>query len=218
VRKFCIDGRSECYGKINADKIEFLSISGCHGEGFRVPTLIKEVFPMQNDKRIKNIMIGIFDYPHIPYWFSIGQAIKIIRVSFLNTKKFPDPMVILVFDEKYNLMGTLTLKDILSGFEPKFLKPGNKVRFPEEDESALSRIWDTLFDQESKTIAEKPVSEIMAPARFFIEPDEPIRKAAYLMIAHDLVLLPVLENKKKLVGLVRMAEVFEEMSDIVLKE
>ena len=173
---------------------------------------------MQSEKKIKDIMIGIFDYPHIPYWFSIGQAIKIIRVSFLNTKKFPNPMVILVFDEKYNLMGTLTLKDMLSGLEPKFLKPGEKGWVPEDNQSALSRVWDTLFDQESKALAEKPVSEIMAPARFFVEPDEPVIKAAYLMIAHDLVLLPVLENKKKLVGLVRMAEVFEEISNIVLKE
>lgn len=68
---------------------------------------------MSDSKVAKDVMIGIFDYPHVPYWFSISQAIRIIKVSFLSTKKYPDPMAILVFDEKYNLMGTLTLKDIL---------------------------------------------------------------------------------------------------------
>ena len=38
------------------------------------------------------------------------------------------------------------------------------------------------------------------------------------MLHHDLVLLPVLEDKKKFVGLVRMIEVFDEISNVLLKE
>ena len=174
---------------------------------------------MSDSKVVKDVMIGIFEYPHVPYWFTIGQAIRIVKVSFLSTKKYPDPMAILVFDEKYNLMGTLTLKDILKGLEPRFLKtqPG-KIQLAEEDESALSLIWDTLFDKGSKDLAEKPVSEVMARAKYFVEPTDPITKAAYLMLHHDLLLLPVLENKKKFVGLVRMIEVFDEISNAILKE
>ncbi len=173
---------------------------------------------MQSDKRVKDIAVGVFDFPHVPYWFSISQVIKIIKVSFLDTRKYPDPLALLVFDEKYNLMGTLTLADILRGLEPRFLQPAEKARGAEEDQSELSLLWDTLFTRETKTLAEKPVSEIMVPARFFVEPDDPIAKATYLMVRHNLSLLPVLENKKKLVGLVRMLEVFEEASNIVLKE
>ncbi len=75
-------------------------------------------------------MIGIFEYPHVPYWFSINQAIRIVKVSFISAKKYPDPMAILVFDEKYNLMGTLTLKDILRGLEPRFPETHNKGTGP----------------------------------------------------------------------------------------
>ncbi len=174
---------------------------------------------MSDRKVVKDVMIGVFEYPHVPYWFTIGQAIKIVKVSFLSTKKYPDPMAILVFDEKYNLMGTLTLKDILKGLEPRFLKtPPDKIQLAAENESALSLVWDTLFDKGSKDLAEKPVSEIMVPAKYFVEPTDPITKAAYLMLHHDLLLLPVLENKKKFVGLVRMIEVFDEISNALLKE
>jgi len=174
---------------------------------------------MQVTKNIKDIMVGVFDYPHVPYWFSISQAIKIIRVSFISTKKYPAPMAILVFDEKYNLMGTVTLKDILKGLEPRFLNPPQNAVFPEgEKETELSLVWDALFTRESKELAEKQMSDIMIPARIFVEPDDPITKAAYLMLHHDLILLPVLENKKKFVGLVRMIEVFDEISNAVLKE
>ena len=47
-------------------------------------------------------------------------------------------------------------------------------------------------------LAEKQVSDIMTPAKIFVELDDSIRKAAYLMLHHDLVLIPVLENKKNL--------------------
>ena len=173
---------------------------------------------MSDRKVAKDVMIGIFEYPHVPYWFTVSQAIRIVKVSFISTKKYPDPMAILVFDEKYNLMGTLTLKDILRGLEPQFLKPSAKAQVAEEDESALSLIWDTLFDKGSREFAERPVSEIMTPAKYFVEPTDPLTKAAYLMLHHDLILLPVLENKKKFVGLVRMIEVFDEISNGLLKE
>ncbi len=173
---------------------------------------------MSDGKTVKDVMIGIFEYPHVPYWFSLSQAIRIVKVSFLSTKKYMDPMAVLVFDEKYNLMGTLTLKDILMGLEPQFLKPTGKAQVPAEDETGLSLLWDTMFDESSRELAEKPVSEVMAPAKYFVEPADPVTKAAYLMLRHDLILLPVLENKKKFVGLVRMIEVFDAISDSVLKE
>jgi CBS-domain-containing membrane protein len=98
------------------------------------------------------------------------------------------------------------------------VKPSAKAQVPEEDEAALSVIWDGLFDKESRSLAEKPVKEIMSPAKYFVGPDDRITKAAYLMLHHDLVLLPVLENKKKFVGLVRMIEIFDEISNAILKE
>ena len=173
---------------------------------------------MSDGKLAKDLMIGIFEYPHIPYWFSINQAVRIIKVSFISTKKYPEPMAMLVFDEKYNLMGTLTLKDLLKGLEPRFMQATTKAQVPEEDESGLAVIWDSLFKKDVKELAEKPVSEIMVPAKHFIQPADPITKAAYMMVHHDLVLLPVLENKKKFVGLVRMIEVFDEISNAIMSE
>ena len=172
---------------------------------------------MSNSKAVKDLMIDVFEFPHIPYWFTIRQAIGIIKKSLLANEKYHHPMAILVFDEKYNLVGTLSLKDILRGLEPKFLKTTTKAQVHAEDESGLSVLWDTLFNKESKEAAERPVSEVMITAKFFVQPGDPITKAAYLMVHNDLVLLPVLEDKKKFVGLVRMIEIFNELSDAILK-
>lgn len=171
---------------------------------------------MANGKMVKDVMIDVFEFPHIPYWFSVKQAIGIIKKSLLTSDKCVHPLIILVFDEKYNLVGTVTLKDILSGLEPKYLKPA-KAQVPTEQKPGLALIWDTLFDKEAKEAAEKPVSEIMAPAGTFVQPDDPLTKAAYLMVHNDMILIPVLEDKKKFVGLVRMIEIFNELSDAIFK-
>jgi Mg/Co/Ni transporter MgtE len=171
---------------------------------------------VQTNKKIQDIMVGIFDYPHVPYWFSISQAIKIIRVSFMGSKKSPDPMAVLVFDEKYNLMGTLTLRELLKGLEPRFLKAS--AHAPLAGEAELSLIWDTLFSSQSKELAEKQVGDIMTPAKIFIEPGDPVTKAAYLMLHYDQILLPVLENGRKLIGLVRFLEVFDTISGEIITE
>jgi predicted transcriptional regulator len=137
---------------------------------------------MSTGKVVKDVMIDVFEYPHVPYWFSIKQAIMVIKKSVIGTEKCIHPMAVLVFDEKYNILGTLTLSDILKGIE-------------------------------SKDKAESPVSEVMVPSKFFIGPEDPISKAAELMLNNNLVLLPVIEeDKKKFVGVVRMIEIFDELT------
>ncbi|WP_353685092.1 CBS domain-containing protein [Thermodesulfovibrio sp. 3907-1M] len=173
---------------------------------------------MTDKKLVKDVMLEIFEYPHIPYWFNIEQVIKVVKASFIQTKKHTDPLAILVFDEKYNLLGTATLKDILKGIEPVLLKPLPEVSALDEGKTVFAVVWDDLFREESKKLAQKPVSEIMVPAKHFVDPSDPVTKAAYLMIHFDLALLPVIEDNKKLVGIVRMVEVFDAISEEIIKE
>jgi len=137
---------------------------------------------MSTGKVVKDVMIDVFEYPHVPYWFTVKQAIMVIKKSVIGTEKCIHPMAVLVFDEKYNILGTLTLNDILKGID-------------------------------SKEKIESPVSEFMVPAKFFVEPGDPISKAAELMLKNNLVLLAVIEeDKKKFIGVVRMIEIFDELT------
>jgi Mg/Co/Ni transporter MgtE len=140
---------------------------------------------MTVNKVVKDLMVDVFEYPHVPYWFTVKQAIMVIKKSLIGTEKCIHPLAVLVFDEKYNILGTLTLKDVLKGLD-------------------------------SKEKAERPVSEVMVPAKLFVEPNDPTTKAADLMLNNDLILLPVIENKKKFVGVVRMIEIFDELTSAVL--
>ncbi len=174
---------------------------------------------MPNNKKVGEVMIDIFKFPHIPYWFTIKQAMVIIKKSFVETEKNIYPPVVFVFDEKYNLMGSFAPSDIIRGLEPRLMKP--KVMFDEvasvDIENAMTTLEASLFSEESKKLAEKSVIEIMVPAKTFVSPDDSIIKAAFLMVHHNLAVLPALENGKKFVGIVRMIDVFHEISNIVLE-
>ena len=168
---------------------------------------------------VKEIMVDIFDFPHIPYWFTIKQAMVIIKKSFVETEKHIYPPVVFVFDEKYNLMGSFAPNDIIRGLEPRLMKP--KIMLDEvasvDIENAMTTLEACLFGEESKKLGERSIIEIMIPAKTFVFPDDSIIKAAFLMVHHNLAVLPVLDNGRKFVGIVRMVEVFSEISNIVLE-
>lgn len=169
---------------------------------------------MPDRKFVKDIMLEIFEYPHIPYWFSIEQVIKVMKAFFLQAQKYTDPLVVLVFDEKYNLIGTVSLKEVLKGIASSFINsPAIKQSLEEKKEID----WDKFFGDESKKFLQKSVSEIMVPTKHFIDPSDPITKAAYLMINFDLPVLPVIEDKRKLIGVVRIFEIFDVISNEIIK-
>lgn len=165
-------------------------------------------------------MEDIFKFPHIPYWFTVKQSIGIIKHAFLEANVCPYTMEVLVFEEKYNLVGTLSLNDILKALEPRFMQVSTKAQgYSEEDEEMnLSVIWAKRIESESIELSKRSVGDYMTPVKYFVEPDEPVTKAAYLMMHHDLQVLPVLENKKRLVGVVRVIDVFKYIAEIVLNK
>ncbi len=170
---------------------------------------------MAKDKAVKDVMIDVFEFPHIPYWFSIRQAIGILKKSVLSSEKCHHPIAILVFDEKYNLLGVAGLEDILKVIEPKLSKD---AQGPSADDPKLSSHLSSLFGKESKQATDRPIGDAIVPVKVFLKPEDTVTRAAYLMVQNNLRLLPVLEDKKKLVGVVRMIEVFQEISGAVLAE
>lgn len=168
---------------------------------------------MPHEKKVRELMIHLTDYPHIPYWFTIKQAIAIVKKASLGLEGKLEPTVLLVFDEKYQLMGSLSMKDLIRGIEKKFTRSGEW----------MSKEWDTpvffegLFTAGVKEEAEKAVSEIMTPVKETIQADESIIKAIFLMMERDLNLLPVLDQGA-VIGVIRLNEIFNEIAKLVLGE
>jgi CBS domain-containing protein len=51
----------------------------------------------------------------------------------------------------------------------------------------------------------------------FVSPEDPIAKAASLMALNGVSLLPVLDGKRKIAGVIRIRDVFDELSNGLLE-
>ena len=147
---------------------------------------------------VREIMVDVFEYPHIPYWFTLRQAAGIIRNTLLGGEKHVHPLVVLVFDEKYNLVGMANLREIMKGLEPLWSGSGGAAA------------------PGSKPASEAPVATVMRSTETFVEPGASVADAARVILEHGLELVPVLEDRKKLIGVVRWQEVFQECSRTAL--
>jgi len=158
-------------------------------------------------------MIPLEDYPHIPYWFTLRQAMAIVREASIKFEGTFEPRAVLVFDEKYQLMGMLTLRDIIKGLEPKFLKETALIKA----DPSLTILTKDLFGPGIKEASQKAVSEVMSPIKVMVSAEDPIAKALFLMIKENVGMMPVMQEKK-VAGMIRLSDLFKVISDVVLGE
>jgi CBS domain-containing protein len=130
------------------------------------------------------------------------------------------PRVVLVFNEKYELMGMVRRRDILRGLEPEFLadKPLDyrKKLFDVHTGPDLSEFSYEEIMEGVQQRAERPVSEVMVPVEHTAKSDDHIFKVIYDMNANNLALLPVMRDKR-VVGVVRTVDIFHEVAKILMK-
>jgi CBS domain-containing protein len=167
---------------------------------------------MPKETKVKDLMIPLEDYPHIPYWFTLRQAMAIVREASIKYEGFM-PRSVLVFDEKYQLMGMLTLRDIIKGLEPQFLQETALIKV----DPSLAILTKDLFGPGLKQASQKPVSEVMSPIKVMVNADDPIAKALFLMIKENVGMMPVMQEKK-VAGMIRLSDLFKVVSDAVLGE
>jgi CBS domain-containing protein len=167
---------------------------------------------MPYQKKAKDLMIPLVDYPHIPYWFSLRQAMAIVQEATLKFEGAFEPRSVLVFDEKYQLMGILTLRDIIIGLEPRFLHETSLIKM---DPSLTVLLED--FGPKMREASQKPVGEVMSPIKVTVQGNDPIAKAIFLMIKENVGLLPVMQDGK-VAGMLRLSDLFGELSKSVLGE
>jgi len=171
-------------------------------------------------KRAGDLMIPLDQYPHLPYWFTLRQAIAEMQTSEFNIRGRKSlPRVILVFDEKYRLLGLVRRRDLLRGLEPSFLSsPTAQADQDLLDFQSAGAFEDHSIDRVVSSIrerAERPVRDVMLPIAATADFNDNIMKLIYIMVSHNLHLLPVLKDGS-VVGVVRTVDVFDEVAQLVL--
>ena len=166
---------------------------------------------MATDKKVKDLMIPLEDYPHIPYWFTLRQAMAIVREAVIKFEGAFEPRAVLVFDEKYQLMGILTLRDMIKGLEPRFLQETSLVKM----DPSLTVLMGDHWGPNMRAASQRLVSEVMSPIQATVDGSAPMAKALYLMIKENVGLMPVIQESK-VAGMIRLSDLFNEIAKGVL--
>ncbi len=155
-----------------------------------------------HEKRVMDLIIPLTDYPHMPYWGTVREAIVQLNVSYETGHH-----MILVFDEAYKLAGMLLQKDILKAISTKL---------GESDEENIPISWDDMLKTGSEKRLALPVKEFMSEATASIDGKESILMASHMMLKEATYVLPVTEGEK-FIGVVRMEDLFHEITNTMLK-
>ncbi len=168
------------------------------------------------EKKVGEIMIPIEDYTTIERDQTIKEAILRLKRSFIlktATSKIMETghRSILVFDRKGDVIGVLTIEDLLKAIMPAYL---NAPKPSMADSIQFSPMfWQGMLTKEVKPLVHKRVDEVMSPAPITIDSDANLMEAAYVMVsnaARRLVVMAV----GKVVGMVREQDLFFEMERI----
>jgi CBS domain-containing protein len=168
---------------------------------------------MPHKKKVREVMIPLKKYPHIPHWFNLRQAVAIVRETSFECAGAFEPRTLLVFDEKHKLVGILTLRDLLKGLEPGFYRERQLIL----SDPTFKIEEGELLGPGMRKQAGKPVSEVMGPVKVSIKADESLAKAIFVMVQENVGMMPVMEEDQ-VVGMVRLTDLFMEVSQAILDE
>lgn len=166
--------------------------------------------------RVRDILVPLTEYPSIRDNATLRDAFAVLQSAFSGDKRFRH---LLVLDASGQLVGLLGIQDILHGVFPDYLRTGEKHHFEgaQPDFPALTLIWQETCATQCKEAAKHPIRDFMGAVPNTVKPDDPITLAAYLMVTHNSSMLPVVD-REKIIGAVRMTDVFNEASKAVLHE
>jgi CBS domain-containing protein len=171
---------------------------------------------------VKDVYINIDNYPNISLHAPIGHAIHLMHDVLEDKTKY---RTILVLDDDDHLKGYLSLRDLIRAVGPDYLhkkrldvKGHQPFNFEglTQDMSSLSLILEEGFTLKLHDELKKPVSDYMTLMEDQVSLDDHISKCLYLMLFHDVLVLPVVENDQ-VVGVVRLIDLFERIADSVEK-
>ena len=153
-------------------------------------------------KKVGDIMIPLETYPHIPYWFKLRQAVAEMETTMStgDTDKSFSRLSLLVFDEKYQLIGMVRRRDLIRGI----------------DAEALQHIF--VFDKLMEKIQEQadhPISDVMIPIKTTVDYEDSIIHVVHQLVKNDLSFLSVLKDKE-VVGIVAIEDVFHEIAQLIM--
>ncbi len=115
---------------------------------------------------------------------------------------------IIVLDRDENLVGLLSIKDILKAIIPFYMGMTDLDMFT----------WDGMLEQMTKKAADKKVGDIMTKKVITVPEEAPLMECADFLVRYNLQRLPVVNKEKKVVGIVYVRDLYYALIKTLFEE
>ena len=172
---------------------------------------------VKQEKRAGDIMIPIEEYTTIQADATIREGIAALKRSFENAVSTSRIMEtghrsILVFDRGENLVGILSILDLIRAVRPAYLSAPKPSMADSMQYSAM--FWSGLFTTQTRALVSKRIEDVMSEAPLKIDEEANLMEVADLLYTEKRRRMAV-TRQKKVVGVVREQELFFEMARIL---
>jgi predicted transcriptional regulator len=164
---------------------------------------------------VRDLMVELENFPPVTGNANLRDVFAKLHAASGSSELFRN---ILVLDDKNRLLGTLGLKNVLHALLPDYLRHGSThYEGTSSDVSALAVLWQEDCEEQCRDAHKILAKDHVAPIAATIGVDEPITKAAFLFATTPVNVLPVVDGKR-IVGVIRLVDVFDEVVIEVLSE
>ena len=173
----------------------------------------------KEEKRAGDIMIPIEEYTTIRPESTIREGIEALKQSFENAVSTSRIMEtghrsILVFDHQENLVGILSILDLIRVVRPAYLSAPKPSMADSMQYSTM--FWSGLFTTQTKALVSKRIEDVMSEAPLKVDEDANLMEVANLLYTEKRRRMAVM-RKNRVVGVVREQELFFEMARILME-
>ncbi len=169
-------------------------------------------------------MLPVSEYVTVSKAATLAEAINALKtVQAESDQKYPH-RAILIHDENKHVIGKVSFIDILRGLEPKYdeMLPDKKslhLGFTRQYQKSIlqkMKLWEKPLEHICRKAASRKVETFMGTLTEgeFIEKDNSLDEAIHQLVMGNYQSLLVLEAKE-VVGILRLTDVFEFISDEV---
>ncbi len=172
---------------------------------------------VMEEKKAGDIMIPIGDYTTIDPDSTIKEGIERLKRSFesaVSTSRIMETghRSILVFDGSGELVGALSILDLIQALRPAYLSAPKPSMADSMQYSAM--FWTGLFSTQAKGLVNKRISDVMSDPPLTVDESTNLMEIANLMFTEKERRVAITRGGK-VVGLVREQEIFFEMARII---
>ena len=162
---------------------------------------------------VKDHLIPLDRYPHLHEDQSLHDAVEIIRSYTAGAAERLRYSALLVLDGKHQLVGRVTMQDIVLGIDPRFtgLAEVKKYEGKKTDATNLVILWEDSFFEECSKRGTKKIVDFMSPIKHTVKGDDSLLKALSIMLSANETVLPVVEGDR-VVGVIRLEEIFKAIT------